>query len=276
MSRQRYTVVGCEGFIGARLCQWLIAEGHDVDARGRFEQEAKPPSGRVMWCAGVTSDFRARPLDTVRAHVADLLPALAAPGIEALVYLSSTRLYQHAASGEETAELTFSPQRPGDLYNTSKLLGEAVCLACEGVNARIARLANVYATDGDSPDVITSLAQSAVAIGRLELQSHRTYAKDYVHIDDVVPGLVALADLAATGAGESIYNIASGSNTSNGYLADTLEQLTGCVVESREDAPKDGFPTICIERARRDLAIDPRPVTAEIRRIVEAVRLRAH
>ena len=237
-----YTVVGCDGFIGSRVCEWLVARGHHVDARRRLDPGGEPPYGRLLWCAGVTGDFRTRPLETVRAHVVDLLPALAAPGIEALVYLSSTRLYQHAVSGQETSDLTISADSPPDLYNASKILGEALCLASISSNARVARLANVYGTDGDSPDVITSLARAAVGSGSVELHSPRSYAKDYVHIEDVVPVLVALADQAAAGAGEPIYNIASGMNTSNGELAGWLEQLTGCRVESIESGPTEGFP----------------------------------
>ena len=71
----RFTIVGAQGFIGGRLASHLAAHGHEVAMPARGALPAKD-CGHVVYCAGVTADFRRRAFDTVAAHVTHLAEAL--------------------------------------------------------------------------------------------------------------------------------------------------------------------------------------------------------
>ena len=58
-----YTVIGASGFVGARLAASLRGGGHAVYAPQRGDPELlRRPLGRVIYCAGMTADYAARPL----------------------------------------------------------------------------------------------------------------------------------------------------------------------------------------------------------------------
>lgn len=130
----RFTVVGAAGFVGARLCATLQARGAQVCAPARREPWPwQVPLGHVIYCAGLTADYLARPFDTVEAHVSHLAQVLQhgleRGSLESLVYLSSTRLYDSQVAGvaNETAVLPLDPANPRHLYDFSKGLGESLC-----------------------------------------------------------------------------------------------------------------------------------------------------
>ncbi len=94
-----FTVLGATGYIGSRLVAHLQAQGHTVWAPARGDAEVfTRPLGHVMYCVGLTADFRTRPFDTVDAHVGLLAEVLRRAQFESLLYLSSTRVYMGAAS----------------------------------------------------------------------------------------------------------------------------------------------------------------------------------
>jgi len=73
----KFTVLGAGGFIGSHLLAHLRQAGHDCFAPARgdatlFAEEL----GHVIYCIGLTADFRSRPFDTVRAHVCLLADVL--------------------------------------------------------------------------------------------------------------------------------------------------------------------------------------------------------
>ena len=253
MSGERYTVVGAGGFVGSRLCAHLEAAGHEVRRTGRADPLPEGPLGRVLWCAGVTRDFRERPFDTVRAHVCDLAGLLEDGDFERLVYLSSTRVYRAAEH---------------DLYNASKLLGESLCLASGRAGVRVARLATVCAAASDSPDVVSELARAAVRTGTVTLRSDPASARDYILLDDAVPALAALADAG----GAPVYDVASGRNVTNRELAAWLTELTGCAVETAPGAEHVSYPPIDVSAAAADLGLRPRELRSELPAIVAAQR----
>ena len=75
----RFTVVGAAGFVGTRVCATLQARGAQVWVPARNEPWPwEVPLGHVIYCAGLTADYLARPFDTVpvsythlRAHETD-------------------------------------------------------------------------------------------------------------------------------------------------------------------------------------------------------------
>lgn len=207
--------------------------------------------GQVIYCIGLTADFRRRPFDTARAHVCFLAEVLEKADFASLLYLSSTRVYAGASSGDEDARLL-----AGDLYNLTKLTGEALCFAGGRDNVRVARLSNVFGNDFSSDNFLASIIRAAVRDGRVKLDTALDAAKDYVSIRDVVKILPCIALQGKL----RIYNVASGRNTGNCELLAKLGEVTGCAVEVPVNAPAAFFPPIAIQRLEREFSYTPASV----------------
>jgi len=124
------TVLGASGFIGSHLVNSLRAEGIEHDAPARGDDLTGRHLGHVVFCIGVTADFRSRPFDTVEAHVCRLLDVVKNCSFESLTYLSSTRVYRSGdGPAREGDHLVMDPQRIDDLYGLSKATGEALVAA---------------------------------------------------------------------------------------------------------------------------------------------------
>jgi nucleoside-diphosphate-sugar epimerase len=251
-----YTVLGASGFIGSHLVASLRNAGHEVYApakgdRGVFER----PLGHVLYCIGLTADFRSRPFDTVHAHVSVLADVLEKADFDSLVYLSSTRVYARSPSGKESVSLAADVADPSDLYNLSKLTGESLCRSCNRLNVKVARLSNVIGRDHQSDNFLFALIREAVN-GRIELQSDPDSAKDYILLEDVV----SLLPRIATEGKRWLYNVASGTNVRHRDIVAVLAGLTGCEVAVRPDAPRLDFPEIDIAQLRSEFGFAAAPI----------------
>jgi len=66
----RVTVLGGSGFIGSHVARHLRRLGVACDTPARDDESIfSRPLGHVIYAIGLTADFRARPLETVEAHV---------------------------------------------------------------------------------------------------------------------------------------------------------------------------------------------------------------
>lgn len=262
------TVLGASGFIGSHLVKRLEELGKPFDAPARDETVSTRNAGHVIYCIGLTSDFRSRPFDTVRAHVCKLLEILQGWEFDSLLYLSSTRLYgTDLPEAREEDSFQFNSLNPGDLYNISKAMGESLSLAC-GKKARVVRLSNVYGDDLTSENFLPSVIKDALSKKKVKLQTSADSTKDYVNIRDVVDGLINIA----TKGKHTVYNLASGVNVSNQQLMDRISQLTGCEVEFEREAPTVSFPPINIDRMRTEFDFRPSNLLADISMLVESYR----
>lgn len=245
----KFTVLGASGFIGTHLAGYLRQAGHECFTPARGDNAvADADLGHVIYCIGLTADFRRRPFDTVQAHVCMLAEVLEKYRFESLLYLSSTRVYAGAANGDEDA-----PLMAGDLYNLTKLTGESLCFASNRANIRVVRLSNVFGADFSSDNFLPSLIGAAVADRHITFHTALDSAKDYVGIGDVVS---ILPKIVLAGK-QRVYNVASGRNTSNRELADKIRELTGCEVDvTGEDRPVS-FPPIQVARLRQEFGFSP-------------------
>ena len=261
MAPVSFTVLGADGFIGRHLVRRLQADAVPVRACGRAELANEGlldcELGHVVYCIGLTADFRERPFDTVEAHVGVLASLLRRARFDSLTYLSSTRVYAHSAAANEDSPLTVRPGDPGDLYNLSKLAGESLCVA-SGRPTRVVRLSNVYGDDLDSENFISEILRQAACEKKVLLRSSPASAKDFVSIDDVTSWLVPVARHGR----ERFYNLARGENTSNQVLASRLREL-GVEVKFTAATSDSIFPRIDCSRvgqefhaARHDLLED--------------------
>ena len=245
----RFTVLGATGFIGRHLIDHLERQGEEVFAPHRDDPRILDSDlGHVVYAIGLTADFRSRPFDTIEAHVCRLSRVLESATFASLVYLSSTRVYAGAESGSEDAKLRVDPTVAGDLYNLSKLAGEALCFTHPSPAVRVARLSNVFSATPDAlaktDDFLPSIVRAAVDEGGVRLETAPDSTKDYVWIGDVVRAVHRIA----TDGAHRLYNVASGKNTANGDILGALQRITGCDLDVVPGAPRTVFPTIDVAR----------------------------
>lgn len=272
----RATVVGAAGFIGSRLMSHLRGLGWDCSAPSRDDQGfVDGRLGTVFYCAGLTADFADRPHDTVRAHVGLLNEILARAEFESLVYLSSTRLYDgQPGTGrpvDEDTPLALDPARPRHFYDLSKALGESLCRQAAGGRARVARLSCVHAGAGHDSGFLGALLSRLAepTIERcIEVDSTVHAARDYVHVDDVVTALVAIA----TRGTQPLYNVAGGVNVGNAQLFARLGDLSGHELRALRDDRPAPPPTLSIERMRNEFGWRPTALMDRLPTLVQEAR----
>lgn len=254
MREPTFTILGGRGFIGSHLVRHLRGQCHEVwvperDASAVFEREL----GHVIYAIGLTADFRSRPLATAEAHVGVLRRVLEAGRFESLTYLSSTRVYAGAAGTSESAALRVDPNAPGDLYNLSKLLGEALCLHCGHAGMKVARLANIVGArpageeGAGAASFIDALIDAGRRTGQVRLETSLASAKDYLGIDAAVDLLTRISLSTHSG----IFNVASGCSVSNAEIKRLIERETHWGVTVAPDAPTWRFEPIDVRRLTR-------------------------
>ena len=259
-----FTVFGATGFVGAHLVRHLRAAGEEVRTPARDDTAPTGELGHVVYCIGMTADFRGRPFDTVEAHVCRAASVLENCVFRSFLYLSSTRVYGTTGNGIEDSPVSIEPANPGDLYNVTKLTGESLCLSHPSQAMRVARLSNVFgpACDGGAmatDNFLASLIRDAVGSGHVRLRTAPESAKDYIHIGDVVR---ALHHIAVAGT-DRLYNVASGIDVSAADILAGLRRLTGCTVSAEPGAPVVRYPPIVTERLRAAFAPPDAPWNPE-------------
>ena len=257
-----FTVLGAAGFVGQRVVARLRAAGAQVYAPVRGDPALfTQPLGHVIYAAGLTADYLARPFDTVEAHVGLLARVLQQCRWDSLVYLSSTRLYDSlgAVDATESLPLLLDPTQPRHLYDLSKGLGESLCQTVGGGRARVARLACVYEGVADADGFLPALLRQvlgATAMPSITVASSPSFARDYVHVSDVVDGLLHIA----LHGKQAVYNLASGCNVANAELFGYIKRRWGCDIVATLPAGMSAAPRICIDRMREEFGWQPRPL----------------
>lgn len=263
----RLTVLGGAGFVGSALLAHARASGLGVDAPARGDDSLfKRPLGHVVYAIGLTADFRTRPLETVEAHVCVLRRLLAEAEFESLTYLSSTRVYAGGSDTRESASLRVNPNDASDLYNLSKLTGEALCLHGGRRGAKVARLSNVVGPRRDPDTFIDQLLLEARRSGRVTLRTAPGARKDYIALADTVALLCRIATTPASG----IFNLASGEATSNASIAALLREVLQVEVQTQPDAPDWDFAPIDTSRIRAEFGFEPQPFASHFTRFLRA------
>lgn len=253
-----FTVLGASGYVGRHLVAHLRSCGYAVWAPARGDAEIfSRPLGHVFYCVGLTADFRTRPFDTVEAHISFLAEVLQRTHFDSLLYLSSTRVYLGCSSTQEDVFLTVNPAEPSYLYNLSKLAGESLCHNSGRSRVRVVRLSNVVGPDMEAANGnFIAMLLSEARKGHIFLQSAMESTKDYIHIDDVVRGLLLIVLNGCVG----VYNLASGNNITNREWMDWMEQHEKCSFSVEMNAPQQSFPLIEMGRMKLEFGFVARSV----------------
>ena len=261
------TVVGARGFVGARLTQRLAAEGAAPWTPAKGDPDLlKRDLGVVYYCAGLTADYDRRPFDTVEAHASLVSEIIRAGRFEKLIYCSSTRLYDGLPQAEvdEATPLVFDPADPRRVYDLSKALGENLTLARAGGRGAVARLSNVFDWGAGSPGFLSEWLIKAGRTRDLLLDSSPHIRRDYIHLDDVVAALIAIA------GGSGAYNVAAGALTSNAEIAEVFAEEGWTVRFSGDAAPPP--PPNASARRLAGLGVRALPVKDAVRAYLRGLK----
>lgn len=262
------TVVGAAGFVGARLATRLRGDGWEVYAPAKGDPELLTRDlGVVFYCAGLTADYDRRPFDTVEAHASLVSEVIRADHFERLVYCSSTRLYdgQRKAESHEAEPLVFDPADPRCVYDLSKALGENLTIARTGGRGAVARLSNVFDWTDGAPGFLSEWLIAARGTRDLVLESSPNIARDYIHLDDTVDALIAIA-----GGQPQVYNVAAGALTTNADIARVFE-TAGWWVKFTSDANPVPPPNAMATRLAA-LGVRARPVKDVVAAYLEGLK----
>jgi len=223
----KFTIFGGSGFVGSNLVRYLTSKGEQVIAPGRDEALPRGHQGHVVYCIGLSAEALTRPNGASQAH-AKLTELLRAGRFSSLLYVSTTRIDAGLAGDEP--------------YLAVKRAGEALCLASQNPQVRIARLSDVFGSGCGG--FFGAVLREATTKRFVELDTSLASARDYVAIEDVVRAL----HLVALDGPERRYNIAAGSTVTNREIAVALRKHTGATVVAKPDAPTVIVPDIDVSR----------------------------
>lgn len=247
------TILGARGFIGSSLANFLKTHRVPVFLPKTLDEFLKDKHERVIYCIGLTADFRQRPIDTMDAHVCVLQTVLKQAEFTSLTYLSSTRVYSGANNTDEFSRLELEVQKLDDLYNISKLAGEALCYHSGRSNIKVVRLSNVVGLRSDRDLFIDQILDEILSTNSLLLKSSLSSSKDYVFIDDVVKALTEISASNFVGC----VNLGNGKNTSNAEILNQLLSFFNFDFEVTPNAPEIIFPPIQMDRYSSHFSTKP-------------------
>ena len=276
-------ITGVGGFLGRKLAKYLLQSGshvvglgqqasavdlprgiqyHQADIRN-FDQlynqisQLKTESTTVFHLAAQSHVGKSRvdPLTTLSVNVmgtAHLLEACRQVNIKRIIFPSTMLVY--ARPVPLPIKETDSVQA-GSVYASTKLASEELLKGYAsdyGFSCRIARLGNGYGPSGAADSVVEIILRQVKSGGAITLKNLAP-VRDFIYCDDVVSGLVALANHADR-PGCEIFNLASGVPTSIRELAEAACRIgnleTNIVETENHSMAADDKVVLSIQRMK--------------------------
>lgn len=261
------TVIGGRGFIGSALTAELEAQGWLCQIVGRGDSPLQYSKlGVVFYCAGHTADYLKDPAATVTSHITVLADILFAREFEKLVYCSSTRLYDDlppSQLADESAILPIDALKPRHFYDLTKLTGESLCHVATQSGVHVVRLSSVYSEAVGSDGFLGPLLRLAGVAKKgdaIEVASSPNISRDYIHLSDVVHGLIAIAEMGLS----PVYNLASGVSLRNADLAQILKKRIDIELIFTDNQRARAYAQIDISLLQQELGVFPSTVETSL------------
>ena len=243
----RIFITGGAGFIGTHLCQKL-AQTHDVTIYDNFsnsnQENFSSTTQKVSIIPGDILDYQklssAMKNHNIVIHLAakiDVIDSIINPeltfetnvkgtqnvldscvlnGITKIIATSSAAIYQNISYGSINEENKTEPLSP---YGKSKLEMEKI-ITDSKIDSTILRLFNVYGSNS-AAGVIVNFKENIQNNKPLTIFGDGKAIRDFVHVDDVINGIVL-----SISSKSGIFNIASGNGTSINDLAKLFIHLS--------------------------------------------------
>lgn len=295
-------VTGSSGTIGTRLCERLMADGHEVigadwepckwqesveairiDADLRDAEQCKKLPTDVDLIVHLAANARVyelvehpdRAMDNFR-DTFNVLEHARTHGIKRFMFASSRETYGniHLPEGQLYSEDKAHFMTCESPYTASKIGGEALCEAykrCYEIDTIIFRFSNVYGMYDDSIRVVPLFFRQAKAGETLNVFG-ADKCLDFTYIDDCVDGITKAIDNFDTAKNDT-YNLAYGQGTTILTLAETMKELLESDSDITITEARTGEVTHYIadvSKAKAAFGYDPKTPFAEgIRKSVE-------
>jgi UDP-glucose 4-epimerase len=274
----RIFITGGAGFIGIHLCK-KISQFHKVTVYDNFSnsnQKDFPTMSNVTLVIGdilnksklsysmknhdVVIHLAAKsdvidsvnnPDDTFQTNVngtQNVLDSCISNDITKFIVTSSAAVYKSS----DSIILESSDTQPLSPYGQSKLDMEKITVS-SGTRYSILRLFNVYG-DGSTGGVIANFTKNISESKPLVIFGDGKAVRDFIHIDDVVEGIVLCMDSKS-----GIHNIASGVGTSVLQLVNLLTRSTGeKIIYKSARTGEITYSVADITKSRKELGFFPK------------------
>lgn len=260
-------VVGGHGFVGQHIVKAMKKRKMKVSTPRRIEDIAVEGANVLVWAAGYTADFAQNPAATIDAHAADYAKLLADKSFDAVLYLSSARLYDGCGLGlvDEASPLGWNPENHRHLFDLSKALGECLTHNYQEGRGHVLRLAGVYGDKLEGGSFLEDMVARAIEGWATDVDTAPDIARDYIHIEDVCAAVLAIIEKGRA----SSYIVASGETVENRTLLGLLSEHTGNQLTPVLSPAGVRTPTLDISRLR-SLGVHPRPLSVGLNRVLTA------
>ena len=306
MAPRSIMVTGANGLIGFELVRRLLSGSRNVVAVDRSVSDVRAVTARafeleigdvhrlhelatrfeidaIVHCGGVSGPMlgRENPAMVFRVNVGGTIDvaevarqAAALRGFCRVVFCSSLTVYGNQPDdgiGEDHPLLARS------CYASSKVAGEAVVLsyaADHGVDSVVLRIAGVYGERRRTSCVLRVMVEDALAGRPTRLPFGKGFPRQWVHVDDVVQGIVGALD--ASNLKRRVYNISGGVNPHIDEAAALVRELlpgADIVLDAGPDPEDITLGLMSIRAAREDLGYAPAvPLRAGIESLIAGLR----
>ena len=281
-------VTGSSGTIGTRLCERLLAEGHDVTGADwepcqwqeaveaiRIHCDLRDPTSlrklptNIDLVIHLAANARVyelvehpdRAMDNVLTTF-NVLEFVRKNSIKKFIFSSSRETYGNIKVDGKYTEDKAHFMTCESPYTGSKIAGEAFTEAykrCYGIETIIFRFSNVYGMYDDSVRVVPLFFRQARSNETLHVFG-KDKCLDFTYIDDCIDGII-LGINKWESVKNDTYNLAFGEGTTILHLAERISELLGSSSKIEVGVPRTGeviHYVADIGKAQKKLGYDPK------------------